>query len=61
MNLVNNHQQALICFQGAGQQGLKPELKHEADENQGDRVPGLPEDEFSDEDQMVGLIHLNTI
>jgi hypothetical protein len=35
---------------------LKPELKNEAVENQGDRLPGQPEDEFSDEDQMVGLI-----
>jgi hypothetical protein len=43
------------------QQGLKLQHKNEADENQGDRIPGQAEDEFSDEDQMVAVIHFNNI
>ena len=49
--LHNNH---FICFQGVEQQGFNTEHKNDGDENQSDRLPGQAEDEFSDEDQMVG-------
>jgi hypothetical protein len=43
------------------QQGLKLQHKNEAEENQGDRVAGQAEDEFSDEDQMVNVMYFNNI
>jgi hypothetical protein len=43
------------------QQGLKLQHKNEAEENQGDRIPGQAEDEFSDEDQMVDVMYFNNI
>lgn len=49
--LHNNH---FICFQGVEQQGFNTVRKNDGDENQSDRVTGQAEDEFSDEDQMVG-------
>lgn len=55
VRLPKNH---FICSQGVEQQGLNSEHKNEGDENQGERVPGQAEDEFSDEDQMVGLVVL---
>ena len=51
VRLRNNH---LICIQGVEQQGFNTGHKSDGDENQSDRVPGQAEDEFSDEDQMVG-------
>jgi hypothetical protein len=43
------------------QQGLKPQHKNEAEENQGDRIAGQAEDEFSDEDQMVDVTYFNNM
>jgi hypothetical protein len=51
VRLESNH---FICFQGVEQQGFNMEHKNDGDVNQSDRVPGQAEDEFSDEDQMVG-------
>lgn len=43
------------------QQGLKLQHKNEAEENQGDRIHGQAEDEFSDEDQMVDVMYFDNI
>ncbi|XP_069697817.1 putative transcription factor capicua isoform X2 [Periplaneta americana] len=52
-NYSTHGEDSQVNIEGAEQQGLKQELKSEVDENQGDRLPPLPEDEFSDDDQMV--------
>jgi hypothetical protein len=52
--IVRLHINHCICFQGVEQQGLNPEHKSDGGDDQCDRAAGQAEDEFSDEDQMVG-------